>query len=61
VSLSLSLLKKKRHDDGFRPENVAKGMITLITEGENGSVWVAEGGEPIYEVTIPQRQTLRKK
>jgi 15-hydroxyprostaglandin dehydrogenase (NAD) len=43
------------------PENVAKGMITLITEGENGSVWVAEGGEPIYEVTIPQRQTLRKK
>ncbi|XP_044265345.1 15-hydroxyprostaglandin dehydrogenase [NAD(+)]-like [Tribolium madens] len=42
------------------PENVAKGMITLITKGENGSVWVAEGGEPIYEVKIPQRQTLRK-
>ncbi|KAJ3648862.1 hypothetical protein Zmor_020633 [Zophobas morio] len=46
---------------GQKPESVAKGMITLITQGENGSVWVAEGGEPIYEVTIPQRQTLRKK
>lgn len=43
-----------------RTENVAKGLITLITKGENGSVWVSEGGEPIYEVAIPDRRTLRK-
>ncbi|XP_030766569.1 15-hydroxyprostaglandin dehydrogenase [NAD(+)]-like [Sitophilus oryzae] len=41
-------------------ENVAKGMITLITKGENGSVWVSEGGQPVYEVAIPDRTTLRK-
>ncbi|KAJ8960193.1 hypothetical protein NQ318_003917 [Aromia moschata] len=42
------------------PSNVAKGMYTLITKGENGSVWVSEGGQPIYEVAIPDRTTLRK-
>ncbi|KAK9892192.1 hypothetical protein WA026_018997 [Henosepilachna vigintioctopunctata] len=43
-----------------KPENVAKGMYTLITAGENGSVWVSEGGQAIYEVEIPDRRTLRK-
>ncbi|KAL3286377.1 hypothetical protein HHI36_000887 [Cryptolaemus montrouzieri] len=42
------------------PENVARGMYTLITRGENGSVWVCEGGKPIYEVEIPDRRTLKK-
>ncbi|XP_044746815.1 15-hydroxyprostaglandin dehydrogenase [NAD(+)]-like [Coccinella septempunctata] len=42
------------------PEYVAKGMYHLITHGENGSVWVCEGREPIYEVNIPDRLTLRK-
>lgn len=41
-------------------ENVARGMMTLITKGDNGSVWVSEGNEPIYEVDIPDRLTLRK-
>ncbi|ERL94896.1 hypothetical protein D910_12169 [Dendroctonus ponderosae] len=40
--------------------NVAQGMITLITKGSNGSVWVSEGNEPVYEVSIPERTTLRK-
>ncbi|XP_019866920.1 15-hydroxyprostaglandin dehydrogenase [NAD(+)] [Aethina tumida] len=44
-----------------KPHNVAEGMITLITKGANGSVWVSEGGEPIYEVSIPNRLTIRKK
>lgn len=35
-------------------------MIKLITEGDNGSVWVSEGGQPIYEVQIPDRRTLKK-
>ncbi|XP_060535439.1 15-hydroxyprostaglandin dehydrogenase [NAD(+)]-like [Cylas formicarius] len=41
--------------------NVAEGMIKIISQGENGSVWVSEGGQPIYEVAIPERTTLRKK
>jgi len=42
-----------------KPESVAKGMIHLIEKGSSGSIWVAEGGEPVYEVNIPDRQTLR--
>jgi hypothetical protein len=42
-----------------RPECVAKGMMHLIENGNNGSIWVAEGGQPVYEVLIPDRQTLR--
>jgi 15-hydroxyprostaglandin dehydrogenase (NAD) len=42
-----------------RPEHVAKGMIHLIKKGDNGSIWVCEGGEPAYEVRIPERQSLR--
>ncbi|GLV39835.1 Photoreceptor dehydrogenase [Carabus blaptoides fortunei] len=42
------------------PANVAKGMMTMITKGQNGSVWVSEGNQPIYEVQIPDRLTLRK-
>ncbi|KAJ8972259.1 hypothetical protein NQ314_000261 [Rhamnusium bicolor] len=40
--------------------NVAKGLYTMLTTGENGSVWVSEGGQPVYEVEIPDRNTLRK-
>lgn len=42
-----------------KPESVAKGMIQLIEKGSSASVWVAEGGEPVYEIHIPERQTLR--
>lgn len=35
-------------------------MVKLISEGENGSIWVCEGGEIAYEVQIPDRNTLRK-
>lgn len=42
-----------------KPECVAKGMIHLIEKGSSGSIWVAEGGQPVYEVLIPDRQTLR--
>ncbi|CAH2010513.1 unnamed protein product [Acanthoscelides obtectus] len=41
--------------------NVAIGLIKMIKDGENGSVWVSEGNQPIYEVEIPDRLTLRKK
>lgn len=42
-----------------KPDNVAKGMIHLIKKGKNGSVWVCEGGNPPYEVHIPDREVLR--
>ncbi|GFG40407.1 hypothetical protein Cfor_07241 [Coptotermes formosanus] len=42
-----------------KPESVAKGMMHLIEKGSSGSIWVAEGGEPVYEIHIPDRQTLR--
>jgi len=42
-----------------KPESVAKEMIHLIEKGSSGSVWVAEGGEPVYEVRIPDRETLK--
>lgn len=45
----------------FRPDHCAKMMMTLIMKGESGSVWVCEGGEPIYEVEIPDRLTLNRK
>ncbi|KAJ8960195.1 hypothetical protein NQ318_003919 [Aromia moschata] len=40
--------------------NVAKGMMLLITNGENGSMYVAEGNKPAYEIEIPNRATFRK-
>jgi hypothetical protein len=38
----------------FRPEIVAKVMIHLIEKGSRGSLWVAEEGEPVYEVRITE-------
>jgi len=52
----------QRDVDNFsnqKPESVAKGMIDLIEKGSSGSIWVAEGGEPVYEVHIPERQSLK--
>jgi len=55
------LLVKELANLGEQPtENVAQGMVTLIAEGDNGSVWVSEGNAPVYEVIIPDRKTLRK-
>nr|AAR84629.1 putative alcohol dehydrogenase [Gryllotalpa orientalis] len=42
-----------------KPENVAKGMLHIICKASNGSVWVSEGGQPVYEVAIPERETIR--
>jgi hypothetical protein len=42
----------------FRPESVAKAMMHVIERGSNGSVWVAEGGQPVFECHIPGRETF---
>ncbi|XP_044730421.1 15-hydroxyprostaglandin dehydrogenase [NAD(+)]-like [Chrysoperla carnea] len=43
------------------PAHVAQSMMAMITKGETGSVWICEGGQPIYEVEIPDRLTLKRK
>lgn len=43
----------------LRPENVARAMLHLIRVAPNGTVWVSEGGEDVYQVKIPDRHTLR--
>jgi hypothetical protein len=34
-------------------------MIHLIEKGSSGSVWVAEEGEPVYEIGFPDRKSLK--
>ncbi|XP_067003622.2 15-hydroxyprostaglandin dehydrogenase [NAD(+)] isoform X1 [Anabrus simplex] len=41
------------------PEDVAKGVLHMIRYAANGSVWVSEGGEPVYEVRIPHREEMK--
>ncbi|XP_067003613.2 15-hydroxyprostaglandin dehydrogenase [NAD(+)] [Anabrus simplex] len=42
-----------------KPENVAISMVHIIRHGRNGSVWVSEGGKPVYEVQIPDRENMK--
>ncbi|KAK5639743.1 hypothetical protein RI129_010554 [Pyrocoelia pectoralis] len=41
-------------------DSVAKAMVKIIQEGSNGSVWIAEGGEPPYKVELPTIEDLKK-
>ncbi|KAG5881902.1 hypothetical protein JTB14_004796 [Gonioctena quinquepunctata] len=41
-----------------QPEQVGKGMITMLEDDENGSIWVAENNE-FYKIKIPDRHTLK--
>jgi hypothetical protein len=34
-------------------------MVHLIENGSSGSAWVAEEGELVYEINIPDRQSLK--
>nr|XP_023020848.1 uncharacterized protein LOC111509358 [Leptinotarsa decemlineata] len=40
------------------PVEVGKGIITMIQDGENGSIWVSEANE-FYKVKIPDRSTFK--
>ncbi|CAG9837242.1 unnamed protein product [Diabrotica balteata] len=42
------------------PECVGQGIVTAITKGDHGSIWVSEGKEPAYELEVPDRRTMRK-
>lgn len=36
----------------FSPEDVAKALMVILEKGTNGSVWIAEGKEPPYEILL---------
>ncbi|KAJ8959631.1 hypothetical protein NQ318_021818 [Aromia moschata] len=38
------------------PEHLASEVVKLVTDGENGTIWVVEGGQPAYEFIIPERK-----
>lgn len=40
-------------------ENVGKGVLHMIREGKNGTVWISENNQPVYEIEIPHYQKLR--
>ncbi|XP_049790392.1 15-hydroxyprostaglandin dehydrogenase [NAD(+)]-like [Schistocerca nitens] len=42
-----------------RPEHVAAAALHVLRAAPNGSVWVAEGGEPAYQLRFPHRTQLR--
>jgi hypothetical protein len=31
----------------------------MIEKGSSGSLWLVEGGQPVYEIRIPDRQSMR--
>jgi hypothetical protein len=42
-----------------RTEYVSRGVLQMIREAPNGSLWVSENEKPSYQVIIPSRQSLR--
>ena len=42
-----------------RPECVSRGVLQMIREAPNGSLWVSEEEKSLYQVIIPSRQSLR--
>ncbi|KAJ8983045.1 hypothetical protein NQ317_013250, partial [Molorchus minor] len=40
------------------PEEVGKGIITMIKDDDNGSIWVSEACD-VYKVNLPDRNTFK--
>jgi hypothetical protein len=38
---------------------VSQGVLQIIREAPNGSIWVSEEEKPSYQVIIPSRQSIR--
>ncbi|XP_066143800.1 15-hydroxyprostaglandin dehydrogenase [NAD(+)]-like [Euwallacea fornicatus] len=55
------LLQKLRNEPSQTAEDIAEGLNTILNEGENGSIWVGEGGTPIYQVIIPKISDMKTK
>lgn len=41
-------------------ESVAHGLVYIIRCAQNGSVWISENGEPVYEVQLPDTLPQKK-
>ncbi|XP_031348813.1 15-hydroxyprostaglandin dehydrogenase [NAD(+)]-like isoform X1 [Photinus pyralis] len=41
------------------PNDVAKAITTVIKNGQNGSIWVAEDGKDAYQIQMPNYTDLR--
>ncbi|XP_066258779.1 15-hydroxyprostaglandin dehydrogenase [NAD(+)]-like [Euwallacea similis] len=59
--LGKHLLRELRNEPSQTEEDLAKGLNFMLNEGENGSIWVGEGGTPIYQVTIPKICNMKTK
>jgi hypothetical protein len=42
-----------------RTENVGKGVLHMIREGGNGTVWISANNKPAYQIEIPHYEKLR--
>ncbi|XP_047003548.1 15-hydroxyprostaglandin dehydrogenase [NAD(+)]-like [Schistocerca americana] len=42
-----------------KSDAVARAAVEVLRRGENGSLWVSEGGQPAYQVAIPAREQMR--
>ncbi|GFG36323.1 hypothetical protein Cfor_00848 [Coptotermes formosanus] len=40
-------------------ESVGKGVLHMIREGKNGSIWVSANNKPVYQIEIPHYEKLR--
>ncbi|XP_077284437.1 uncharacterized protein LOC143909985 [Arctopsyche grandis] len=42
-----------------KTENVVNGIILALLHGENGSIWVSDGGQHAYRVELPQLSEMQ--
>lgn len=53
-------LEATKMDKPQRANSVGKALVSVLNDGSNGSVWVAEDDEPAYEIVFPDRKAMRK-
>ncbi|KAK5640422.1 hypothetical protein RI129_011233 [Pyrocoelia pectoralis] len=42
-------------------KSVSRAVLSVLKEGSNRSVWVAEDDQPPFEITVPDRKLMQKK
>lgn len=49
----------ENHKPPQMTESVGKGVLHMIREGKNGSVWISASNKPVYQIEIPHYEKLR--
>lgn len=49
----------EKHKPPQETESVGKGVLHMIREGKNGTVWISANNKPVYEIEIPHYEKLR--